>query len=41
MAQTNNYWREKQRVSSSIKINAHISVIANKSPYFFKILKEK
>ena len=41
MAQSDNYWREKQRVSSSIRINAHISVIANKSPYFFKLLKEK
>ena len=41
VSQSDSFWREKQRVSSSIKINAHVSIIANKSPYFFKLLKEK
>jgi len=36
-----NYWRERQKISSGVEIRAHMAVFANKSSYFAKIFKEK
>jgi hypothetical protein len=38
---TDTYWREKQKISSQIKISAHAAIIASKSSYLAKLLKDK
>jgi hypothetical protein len=35
------YWREKSKISSTVKVSAHAAIVASKSPYLQQILKEK